>query len=68
MPIVTVAVIHDLRDEPMRKIITIAAFLAVALLTTAWSTSMLPRSNPAASVGAHFGGGGFVPVRSPALW
>jgi hypothetical protein len=52
----------------MRKIITIAAFLAVALLTTAWSTSMLPRSNPAASVGAHFGGGGFVPVRSPALW
>jgi hypothetical protein len=52
----------------MRKIITIAAFLAVALLTTAWSTSMLPRPSPVASVGAHFGGGGFLPVRSPALW
>jgi len=52
----------------MRKIITIAAFLAVALLTTAWSTSMLSRPNPAASVAAQFGGGGFVPVRTPALW
>jgi hypothetical protein len=53
----------------MRKIITIAAFLAVAVLTTAWSTSMLPRSNTTASLGGQFGGSGsLLPVRTPALW
>lgn len=52
----------------MRKIITIAAFLAVAAVTTAWSTSMLPRPNPVASVGSYFGGTSLVPTRSPALW
>jgi hypothetical protein len=52
----------------MRKIITIAAFLAVAAVTTAWSTSMLPRPNPVASVGWYFGGASLVPTRSPALW
>jgi hypothetical protein len=59
---------QDPEVRHMRKIITIAAFLAVAAVTTAWSTSMLPRPNPVAAVGSYFGGASLVPTRSPALW
>jgi hypothetical protein len=66
--IFVLAVIHDPEVSHMRKIITIAVFLALAAVTTAWSTSMLPRPNPAATVESYFGGASLVPTRSPALW
>jgi hypothetical protein len=66
--VLVLAVIHDPEVSHMRKIITIAVFVAVAAVTAAWSTSMLPRPNLVGSVGAHLGGSGLLPVRTPALW
>jgi hypothetical protein len=49
-------------EDDMRKIITVAAFVVVATITTAWALS-----NPAATNTA-LAGGNAVPMHTPLLW
>jgi len=51
----------------MRKIITIAIIVAVAVITTAWSVSTVTPGGPNRGVDVR-GGGGSVPMRSVASW
>ena len=46
----------------MRKIITVAVFVVVATITTAWAVS-----NPTTTIKA-LGGGSAVPMHTPLLW
>jgi len=53
--------------DEMRKIITIAIIVAVAVITTAWSVSTVAPGGT--NRGADIrGGGGSVPMRSVASW